>query len=520
MHKIMMPRVKHPTSFLFAMRRALARALSMRRALPSLLAIAFALSAAEAYARPRYTYNRSSRQIAIAEERVDTVPPRELTAAEILDTIVLRRPSANNLAYSVMLAPWVLNGYRHVASPRIAPDTLPISIPTIVYTGEETLIEPASGVPDSLSYIEEIPALGAFRPSSLPTDEWKMPESIVRGNRDVRMAADAIHMVMVNHPRSTEYLYWKLPEPPVLIPDDQSFAGFLKRMQLPVVDVSKAEIEQTEIAKRHWLHVFNSGLHFSQAFVSPNWYQGGNKYLALLINFLWDVSLNQVYHPNLMFQNRVSYKLGLNSNPSGQLHKYNISEDIFQWNMKAGVKAFKHWFYSFNLQFKTQMLVNFAEDSWARTASFLSPGDLNLGLGMTYSIENKKKTLKFNASISPISYNLRTCINRKIDPVQFNIEAGRRLHNEIGSNAELTLDWKWADNIAYRSRLFLFSDYRYFLTDWENTISFNINKFLSTQVYVHLRYDTSAESIGGHWKRLQLKEILSFGFSYAFSTKQ
>ena len=40
------------------------------------------------------------------------------------------------------------------------------------------------------------------------------------------------------------------------------------------------------------------------------------------------------------------------------MHKYNISEDIFQWNMKAGVKAFKKWFYSFNLQFKTQMLVN------------------------------------------------------------------------------------------------------------------------------------------------------------------
>ena len=51
----------------------------------------------------------------------------------------------------------------------------------------------------------------------------------------------------------------------------------------------------------------------SQAFVSPNWYQGGNNYLALLINFLWDVT-----KPGLSSEphvpEHVSYKLGLNSN--------------------------------------------------------------------------------------------------------------------------------------------------------------------------------------------------------------
>lgn len=480
--------------------------------------------------RQRGSASRMLRRPVNAVEVRDTVAPRPLTAAEILDTITLRRPSDNNLPYAALLAPWVMNGYRHISRHEFKPAPLP-PLETIVYSGEEApdSVEaphcapagryPGDGFPAPLSFDEELPALNAFRSSSQPTVPWSMPESILRTDAALRLTADIMHTVMVNHPRSTEYLYWTLPEPPVLAPDDQSFAGFLKRMQLPDVDVSKAEIEAAEIDKRHWLHVFKAGLHFSQAYVSPNWYQGGNNYLALLINFFWDVSLNQVYHPNLMYQNTVSYKLGLNSNPKGQLHKYNISEDIFQWNMKAGVKAFKHWFYSFTLQFKTQMLLNFAEDSWTRTASFLSPGDLNLGLGMTYSIANKNNTLKFNASVSPVSYNLKTCIDRKIDPTQFNIRAGRRFNNEIGSNAELTLDWKWASNIAYRSRLFLFSNYKYFLTDWENTISFNINKFLSTQIYVHLRYDTSADSPDSRWRHLQLKEILSFGFSYAFSTK-
>lgn len=186
--------------------------------------------------------------------------------------------------------------------------------------------------------------------------------------------------------------------------------------------------------------------------------------------------------------------------------------------MKVGVKAFKKWFYSFTSQFKTQRLNTYPQNDMTRIASFLSPGDLNLGLGMTYSVSNKSKSLKFNASIAPISYNLKTCIDPVVDPTQFNIAPGKMMTTEIGSNAELTLDWTIAKNLNYRSRLFAFSNYKYFLSDWENTISFAFNKFLSTQIYVHVRYDSSAE-LSEQWRHWQLKEILSFGFQYKFSTK-
>ena len=444
----------------------------------------------------------------IPEEQPDTAT---LTGAEMLDTITPLRP-ASDFAYAAVLAPWVLNGYRHL-------EPVKFKAKDAVYE-ESTIVNiPADSVPSDSMPSPEWIAIEEDGPSA-KTPDFSRPEWLARESRSRQFTLDMMHSLMTFSPLTTEYTYWDLPEPVRLPDDDLSFKAFLQRLDLPEIDNSKAKIEIAEIEKRHWLHVFNAGLHFSQAFVSPNWYQGGNNYLAVLINFLWDVSLNQVYHPNLMFQNTVSYKLGLNSNPSGQMHKYNISEDIFQWNMKAGVKAFKKWFYSFNLQFKTQMLVNYPSDSWPRKASFLAPGDLNLGVGMTYSTSNKKNTIKFNASVSPVSYNLKTCIDTKIDPVQFNVPIGKKFHNEIGSNAELTLTWKWASNIEYRSRLFLFTNYDYFLSDWENTISFNINRFLSTQIYVHLRYDSSSEISNNKWKHLMLKEILSFGFSYAFSTKQ
>ncbi len=158
-------------------------------------------------------------------------------------------------------------------------------------------------------------------------------------------------------------------------------------------------LPKEELQRRHWLHNVGSSLQFSQAYVSKNWYQGGNNHLALLFNFYWNVNLNQVYHPNLLFQSSLSYKLGLNSTPQDEVHSYSISEDVLQYNLNTGLKAFRKWFYSLNLQFKTQMLRNYEQNSMKRKASFLSPGDLNIGLGMAYSFENSKR----HSSSRPLS---------------------------------------------------------------------------------------------------------------------
>lgn len=92
--------------------------------------------------------------------------------------------------------------------------------------------------------------------------------------------------------------------------------------------------------------------------------------------------------------------------------------------------------------------------------------------------------------------------------------------SKFGSTAEFVLGWKISHNIAYNTRLFAFTDYESFRADWENTLSFEINRFLTTQIYAHLRYDTRTPYVdaNGKWKKLQLKEIFSIGFAYKFST--
>lgn len=374
-------------------------------------------------------------------------------------------------------------------------------------------------------YPIENPEVNGEQPKEAHWEAWiepwtySTPEWLVVADRRQRMDADLRYLYMVEHPESIEYLEWKLPVAPRLKDDKMTYSEFILSQFLPPVDTSEAYLPENEIKRVHWLHTVGGGIQFSQAYISSNWYQGGNDYLALLFNFGWDVALNTVYHPNLMFTSNLSYKLAINSNQKESLHRYSISQDLLQYNMKAGVKAFRKWFYSYTLQFKTQLFNSYPSDSPDLGAAFLSPAELNMGLGMTYSTEGLQGRLKFSASIAPISYNLKVCSNNRIDPTQFNILPGRHTRSEVGSNSELTLTWDITSNINWKSRMFLFTDYHYFLADWENTFTFNINRFLSTQLYIYPRFDSSATVTSKRWHYWQLKEILSFGLSYTFSTK-
>lgn len=325
---------------------------------------------------------------------------------------------------------------------------------------------------------------------------------------------------VVNYPDRVMYDEKFLPEPPkkyTATIDPETASIVLK--EVIALEAPKPGIE-TEIKKRHWLRKFNADLQFSQAYVSPNWYQGGNNNLNALLNLYYQVKLNPAFHPMWIFDNTFQYKLGMNNAPDDELRDYSISEDIFQWNMTAGYKSARRWYYSVSAMFKTQFLNNYKSNTNDLKAAFLSPGELNVGVGMTYAYTNPKKTFTFDASISPLSWNMKTCTRRRMNEKSFGIKEGRKVVNEIGSSAEGKLSWKICDNISLRSRLFIFTDYDYLQSDWENTLQFAINRFLSTQIYVHARYDSTTKrpEEDSDWHKFQLKEILSFGFSYKFGT--
>ncbi|MDE7381265.1 MAG: DUF3078 domain-containing protein [Muribaculaceae bacterium] len=484
----------------------------------------------------------STSEIGLKEEvaelchHCDSIRHMDSAVAEMINSI---RPDSAVNEYYVrnplnLDQPLIFKGYRSVSNPIASYSPLSINqivailYPKVSSTAETIILEEreeteATPIPYQEIVAEEttVSENNPAEPGNQsPVDLNSIPEWLVIALRAQRIQADMEQIFMVNNPQYIYNSYWGLPEPPRLPEEDKSFYGYLKKLDLPEIDPSNALIPEFKTDKRYWLHFFNTGLQFSQAFISTNWYQGGNNYLALLFNFVWNVDLNTNFKPNLLFQSALSYKLGINSNPKEALHRYSISQDNFLYSLKTGIKAFNHWFYSLNLQINTPLFNAYPENSNLRSGAFLSPGTFNLGLGMTYTAQNEKKTFKFSASIAPISYNLKTCIASDIDPTQYNILPGRKTHSEIGSNAEANMTWNISDNISWTSRVFLFSDYHYFLADWENTLNFNINKFLSTQLYLHPRFDSSSDFNSSRWHYWMFKEILSFGLSYTFSTKQ
>ena len=324
---------------------------------------------------------------------------------------------------------------------------------------------------------------------------------------------------MIDNPQLVAYNANRLPEAPpegVIASDPRQGKLTIAPPQVSVPDdVTPADAPDLKI--HNWLHVFNASLQFTQAYISRNWYQGGENNLALLGSINWNCNLNQDVHPNWLFNNALSYKLGIATTHGDSIRNYLINEDHFLFSSQLGYKAVKNWYYSAMLQFTTQFLNNYKTNTRTMTAAFLSPAELNIGLGMTYNYK-KADDRMFTLAIAPLSYNLKYCRNiTDIDPTRFGIDAGHHSKSTFGSNFEAKLLWRFTPNVMLTSRLYMFTNYEYVQGDWENTLDLSISKYLTTQFYTHLRFDRSVAR-DDDWKFWQFKEILSLGVIYRFAT--
>ena len=69
--------------------------------------------------------------------------------------------------------------------------------------------------------------------------------------------------------------------------------------------------------------------------------------------------------------------------------------------------------------------------------------------------------------------------------------------------------------IKWRTRLYGYTTYKRAEFEWENTLTFQLNKFISTNIFLYPRFDDSRKRSlrYGYW---EFKEYASIGFSYSF----
>ena len=271
-----------------------------------------------------------------------------------------------------------------------------------------------------------------------------------------------------------------------------------------------------------WTFKGDGFLQFLQNYVSNNWYKGGESNYSLLSSLTLEANYDN--KSKWKWDNKLEMKLGFLTSRSDTVNKFKSNEDLIRLTSKVGLQATKHWYYTLQMIAQTQFTRGLKVNDRRTYSDFTSPFDLKLGLGMDYKIEWLKKKLTGTANISPLAVNYRYVDRTIFDnnngkyswfPSRHGIDDGKHHYTDFGSQFTVDITWVLAENVKWKSRMYGFTSYKRVEYEWENTFSFQFNKYISTNIFVYPRFDDNRarDDDHGYW---MFKEYCSIGFNYNF----
>lgn len=340
---------------------------------------------------------------------------------------------------------------------------------------------------------------------------WEIP-SAVRSFEQQREVARArqrsVQNYFIAHPFAVQYLRTRMVRAPQK--EKLSVERTLEGSRIDVVDynIEYAPLLTDKVHADKWHYRGFTSLQMTQTAMSENWYKGGENNMTLYSDHKLEIKR---YDENKLttFETVMQVKLGLYYTASDTIHPTRVNDNQFLLDVKYGYKAWKKWYYSTQMTFKTPLFNLYSANSHKVKSAFLSPAELNVSVGMDFKFENKKKTFSYSLMLAPLSYNLKYVHHEKVDVTKYGIERDHRSLNQLGASLTNKLEWKITKDISWASRLYAFTSYESVLGEFENTFTFRVNRYFSAKIMFYPRFDDHTDS-----RVWQMKEMLTFGFNY------
>lgn len=261
-----------------------------------------------------------------------------------------------------------------------------------------------------------------------------------------------------------------------------------------------------------WKYSGDYYLQMLQNYVSSNWYKGGESNYSMVASVTMQANYNNKQKVKL--DNKLEMKLGFQTSRGDTLHSFKTSEDLIRYTGKLGLQASKKWYYSLQLIAYTQFMRGYKSNDKMVYSDILSPLNINLSVGMDYNVVWFNKKLTGNIHLAPLAYNFKY-VGRKELATRYGLDEGKHTLNDFGSECTVDLTWAFTNTIKWKTRLYGYTTYERAEVEWENTISFQFNKYITSNLFIYPRFDDGAKKDDdhGYW---QLKEYMSIGFAYSF----
>lgn len=241
------------------------------------------------------------------------------------------------------------------------------------------------------------------------------------------------------------------------------------------------------------------------------------------------------------------------------------NQDEFALQIAPSWKMSKNWSYGATFKFRSQIAKGYKsrteQERKDLKSSFMTPGYLDLSVGLKYTCPSKKVPIKLD--LSPLALSATYANNSWIRREQYDADGNRikKAFNygiedpdksskyEGGSSIQIDFDrtfgqngylryrttlfsfWGWITNLGLENKISRWDEYKAALEEWdgniktkprlpihptvrwENTIDIKATKFLTTSISFQLYYNRAQNT------SIQTKTLLSVGLSYTFKNK-